>query len=197
MGALYFEVVTVRRLQASALGPRILGAMLAVALNIALLELLLTAGFLRPSSATQGAISARLIETENEPLLAPILTVPVLMEPEIVLTSVVDPVPIAFEVNADAPINAAPMLATEVPSELLKELSQRAGLAQDEQVTVLVRIEVLPSGVAGAVTVEIPRDREAVIAAAIAYVRRLVWVPGYRAGEPTPTVIRMAVHLAG
>ncbi len=56
--------------------------------------------------------------------------------------------------------------------------AHRAGLAAGQPASIVLTIEVLPDGTAGAIEVARAYDDPAVDAAAIAYARQLRWIPG-------------------
>lgn len=90
---------------------------------------------------------------------------------------------------------SAPVLITTVPPDALRALAQRAGLRNPEQVTVLLRVQVLADGRAGDVVIEQSGGTVVIDAAAIEYTRMLTWISGRRAGEPAIFFIRLGVHL--
>jgi hypothetical protein len=111
---------------------------------------------------------------------------------------VIDAVPLIDDPESESEaINSAPILATSVPDEIAHVLARRAGLYSGQHVTVVLRIEVLPTGRAGVVTVDRSGGNADIDAAATEYAQGLTWLAGRRNGVTSAIVVRMAVHLAG
>ncbi len=127
-------------------------------------------------------------------LSAPSLTNKLLTIPIAVRLSLAMPQIDAAASETDAQ-NSAPVLASVVPEEMRLALAQRAGLHAQEQVTVLLRIEILATGQVGEVVVERSGGTPAMDAAAMDYVRMLHWIAGRRGGEPAACIIRWGVRL--
>lgn len=115
-------------------------------------------------------------------------------EPEVNLTLPLLPVEVEASGASEA-VHSAPVLATAVPSDIRGRLAQQAGLLAGQSVTVVVRVQVLPTGQAGVVAIEQSGGSALIDAAALEYVRLLSWIAGRRAGEATAMTIRMAVNL--
>jgi TonB family protein len=72
-----------------------------------------------------------------------------------------------------------------------------AGLLAGEQATVVLRVEILPSGEVGQVVTELSSGSRAVDAAVEEYVRTLNWVAGRADGRPEAQWIRWGIQLLG
>ena len=98
--------------------------------------------------------------------------------------------------------NANPGAVTTAPQPLDSELpdmrpyAQLAGLRPGESAVVVLRIEVLPSGHAGQVEVDVSSGSRQVDDAAVAYAQALSWVPGRMRGSELATWVRQGVRLA-
>jgi hypothetical protein len=73
--------------------------------------------------------------------------------------------------------------------------ARRAGLATGQGAMIVLRIEVLKSGAAGHITVDLSSGNSVIDAAAIAYARDRHWTAGTADGKPTTLWIRWGVRL--
>jgi TonB family protein len=184
-------------LQQSSAIHRLASIALVALIHIVLVAVLLNAGFRTTATFARDSMTVQLVDASPEPLTAPALPEPALDIADLENISLMVPVAIEMSDPADNLMNAAPILATELPMEVVKDLGRRAGLAENIQATAVLRIEVLSDGRAGSVIVERSGGSDAIDAAAVDYVRCLTWIPGYLSGQAVPITIRMAVHLSG
>jgi TonB family protein len=73
--------------------------------------------------------------------------------------------------------------------------AEQAGLAEGEGATVVLRVEVLDSGLLGRVEVEVSGGRASIDAAAVDFARSTPWVAGCVDGRPLTMWIRWGVRL--
>jgi TonB family protein len=92
--------------------------------------------------------------------------------------------------------SVAPQLESSSAPDI-RIYASRAELSAGDGATVVLRIEVLVSGEAGEIRVDVSSGRREVDAAAIAYARTQRWTPGRIDGRPEAIWIRWGVHLEG
>ena len=78
----------------------------------------------------------------------------------------------------------------------LRSMARAAGVSEGANATVVLRVEVLPSGAPGIVSVEVSSGDSHIDAVAIAYAQSQRWLPGMISGMPVAMRVRWAVHVA-
>ena len=73
--------------------------------------------------------------------------------------------------------------------------ARAAGLLAGQGATVVLRVEVLPTGDVGRVEIDVSCGESRVDSAAVAYIRSLAWIPGMVDGEPVTLWLRWPVRI--
>ena len=127
---------------------------LVIAEHLGLLAAALSLPLREATSPTWVSTTTMISEAPIE-LTAPRLT-PALEAPDTnTKVSVLVEMPLIVDAAHDTDAqHSAPVLITSVPPDALRAFAQRAGLKDDEQVTVLLRVQVLAEGTAREVVIE-------------------------------------------
>lgn len=103
------------------------------------------------------------------------------------------------DINFAIERNDVAQVAAPIPAGLVgtdsRRFAQLAGLLPGEGATVVLRVEVLTSGVPGRIEVAFSSGAPSVDRAAIAYARTQRWSPGLVDGREQPVWVQYGVHL--
>jgi hypothetical protein len=150
-----------------------------------------------------GVVPLQLTQFDFEPSPPARVVAPPLLEARALELAVEEPLKTP-EVSIDPPnespptqsasaMFSAPVLAAE-GMLTLEDYLRGLGRVANAECTVLLQVEVLENGNAGAVTIERGCDDASHDALATEYLRQLRWIPGRMGGEPRAMTIRHAVH---
>ena len=155
------------------------------------------------------SVAGTYVRDAAEPLISVFVRPRVIRVPEPERTSTL---PTMLKLPADSLLSEIPIPELDRPTTLMagvgtmaprpegelgdpSPFAQRAGLAEGEGATVVLRVEVYGSGDVGRIEVDVSGGSEPVNAAAISYVRSLPWSGGRVDGQPATMWIRWGVRL--